>query len=57
MIKNLHWDSLEAWSTKSSLVMFYKMFNNLAAIPYEHLHQLQTQPQDTLINIKNPTVT
>ena len=36
MIKNLHWDSLETQRTKSSLVMFYKMINNLAAIPYEH---------------------
>ena len=36
MIKNLHWDSLETRRTKSSLVMFYKMINNLAAIPYEH---------------------
>ena len=36
MNKNLHWDSLEAQQTKSSLVMFYKMFNNLAVIPYEH---------------------
>ena len=31
MIKNLHWDALEALRTK---VMFYKMF--LAAIPFEH---------------------
>ena len=29
---NLHWDSLEIRQTKSSLVMFYKMFNNLAAM-------------------------
>ena len=36
MIENLHWDSLEIRRTKSSLVMFYKMINNLAAIPYEH---------------------
>ena len=36
MIKNLHWDSLETWRTKSSLVMFYKMINNLAVIPYKH---------------------
>ena len=36
MIKNLHWDSLETRRTKSSLVMFYKTINNLAAIPYEH---------------------
>ena len=36
MIKNLHWDSLETQRTKSSLVMFYKMINNLAAIPYKH---------------------
>ena len=36
MIENLHWDSLETRRTKSSLVMFYKMINNLAAIPYEH---------------------
>ena len=36
MIKNLHWDSLEVQQTKSSLVIFYKMFSNLAAIPYKH---------------------
>ena len=36
MIKNLHWYSLETRRTKSSLVMFYKMINNLAAILYEH---------------------
>ena len=36
VIKSLHWNSLEVCQTKSSLVMFYKMFNNLAAIPYEH---------------------
>ena len=36
MIKNLNWESLEAHRTKSSLIMFYKMFNNLAAIPYEY---------------------
>ena len=36
MIKNLHWDSLETRRTKSSLVMFYKTINILAAIPYEH---------------------
>ena len=36
MIKNLQWDSVETRRTKSSLVMFYKMFNNLAAILYEH---------------------
>ena len=36
MIENLHWDSLETRRTKSSLIMFYKMINNLAAIPYEH---------------------
>ena len=27
---------LEAYQTKSSLVMFYEMFNDLAAIPYEY---------------------
>ena len=52
IIKNLHWDSLEVWRTKSTPVMFYRMFNNLAAIPYEH-YQLQTQPQDALIDIKS----
>ena len=51
IIKNLHWDSLEAWRTKSTLVMLYRMFNNLADIPYEH-YQLQIQPQDALIDIK-----
>ena len=35
MVKKLHSDSLEARRTKYSLVMFYKIFNNLAAIPNE----------------------
>ena len=35
MIKKLHSDSLEARRTKYSLVMFYIIFNSLAAIPNE----------------------
>ena len=35
MNKNLYWDSLEARQTKSSMIMLYQMFNNLAVIPYE----------------------
>ena len=57
MIKILHWDSLEVCRTKTSLVMFHKMFNNLASshpiCTLYILNQFQTQPQDNVINTKS----
>ena len=39
LIGKLNWDSLELCRIKSSLIMFYKMTHNLAAIPYRHYIQ------------------
>ena len=39
LIGKLNWDSLELHRIKSSLIMFYKMTHNLAAIPYRHYIQ------------------
>ena len=40
MIHNLNWESLETCRIKASLHMFYKMFNHLASIPFDHYTKL-----------------
>jgi len=42
MINNLCWDSLETCQNKSSLHMFYKIFNHTADIPFNQYTQLST---------------
>ena len=42
MISKLYWESLETRRTKAGLIMFYKMFNGIANIPFNQYIQLST---------------